>query len=191
MVTVEGVEETSPVTVAARTSAVTSAAEVSRPGKVARVEYFHDGNAPSANSMSPTAFAVTVDQRGWVLLVRRVDCGNWELPGGKIELGESADAAAVREVAEEAGMVISIDRLAGVYSDPGHVMVYPDTGEVRQQLAVCFHATPLHGVPRPDGEETSAAAWVDPRDLASLPIHPSIRPRIEHALIAPFDPHFG
>jgi hypothetical protein len=31
--------------------------------------------------------------------------------------------------------------LSGVYTDPGHVMVYPD-GEVRQQFSLCLHATP-------------------------------------------------
>jgi 8-oxo-dGTP pyrophosphatase MutT (NUDIX family) len=36
-----------------------------------------------------------------VLLVRRRDSGNWEPPGGRVELGESATAAAEREVAEE------------------------------------------------------------------------------------------
>ncbi|MFZ2119232.1 MAG: NUDIX domain-containing protein, partial [Pseudonocardiaceae bacterium] len=41
---------------------------------------------------------------GRVLLVRRADDGYWELPGGRVEVGESASAAVVREVAEEAGV---------------------------------------------------------------------------------------
>lgn len=141
--------------------------------------------------MAPTAFAVVRDHRGWVLLVRRSDNGNWELPGGRIELGESAVTATVREVAEEAGVEIAVHGLAGVYSDPGHLMHYPDDGEVRQQFAVCFHATPLSGAPTPDHHETSDAAWVDPMVLPSLPVHPSMRLRIDHALADPSRAHLG
>jgi ADP-ribose pyrophosphatase YjhB (NUDIX family) len=169
----------------------TSSAAIPADGRARRREYYHDAHAPAANSMTPTAFAVTRDHRGWVLLVRRADNGNWELPGGRIELGESAAAATVREVAEESGVEIAIDGLAGVYSDPEHLMHYPDDGEVRQQFAVCFYATPLDGSPTPDGHETSDAAWMDPSLLAGLPIHPAMRLRIEHALGDPGRAHLG
>ena len=48
--------------------------------------------------MTPTAFAAVCDDHGRVLLVRRGDSGNWELPGGRVELGETATTAAEREV---------------------------------------------------------------------------------------------
>jgi ADP-ribose pyrophosphatase YjhB (NUDIX family) len=122
-------------------------------------------------------------------LVRRCDNGNWELPGGRVEFGESAEEAAIREVAEECGLLVAPTRLAGVYSDPEHVMVYPDSAEVRQQFAVCFHADFLSGTPRPDRVETSDAAWIDPRRLSELAIHPSIRLRINDAVTDPDNPH--
>ncbi|MGQ0483164.1 MAG: CBS domain-containing protein [Pseudonocardia sp.] len=150
-----------------------------------RREFYHDTHAPLPNSITPTAFALARDSRGRVLLVRRSDNGNWELPGGRIELGESAVAATVREVAEESGVVVALTGLAGVYSDPGHVMAYPDTGEVRQQFALCFHATPVSGTPHPDHDETSEAAWVEPGRVPDLPIHPSMRQRIRHGLLEP------
>ena len=102
---------------------------------MSRQEYYHDAEAPPANSMTPTAFAAVRDDQGRVLLVRRRDSGNWELPGGRVELGESVTTAAEREVVEESGVAIKVTRLAGVYTDPGHVMVYPATGEARQQFA--------------------------------------------------------
>jgi len=83
-----------------------------------RNEYYHDVDAPAANSVTPTAFAVARDDAGWVLLVRRADTGLWELPGGRVELGESATVAAEREVAEESGVTVKVTRLAGVYTDP-------------------------------------------------------------------------
>ena len=160
------------------------------PARAGRREYYHDAESPPANSMSPTAFVVARNRYGDVLLVRRADSGNWELPGGRVELGESARIAAVREVAEESGVTVEVTGLAGVYTDPGHVMFYPDTGEARQQFAVCFFACPIAGRPRPDGDETSEAAWVPPGRLPHLPMHPSIRMRIIDALTEPAQPHF-
>ena len=55
---------------------------------VTRQEYFHDDDAPPANSMTPTAFAAVRDDHGRVLLVRRRDSGDRELPGGRVELGK-------------------------------------------------------------------------------------------------------
>lgn len=158
---------------------------------VARLEYYHDDSAPPANSMTPTAFAAVRDDQGRILLVRRGDSGNWELPGGRVELGETAVTAAEREVVEESGVTIKVTRLAGIYTDPGHVMVYPATGEARQQFAVCFHALPVDGQPHPDHDETCEAAWIDPTRLDELPIHPSMRLRIAQALNEPDTPHIG
>ncbi|MGI8312850.1 NUDIX hydrolase [Saccharopolyspora hattusasensis] len=151
-------------------------------------EYYHDPNAPVANSLAPTSFAVARDLHRRVLLVQRIDTRNWELPGGKVNVGESALDAVVREVEEEAGVLVTVTGLAGVYTDPGHVMVY-SSGEVRQQFAVCFHATPLRGEPRPDHKETINAAWTETDALDDLPIHPSMRLRLMHALAQPAQVH--
>lgn len=152
-----------------------------------RREYYHDEDAPRPNSMSPTAFAAVRDGEGRLLMVRRADTGNGELPGGRVELGESAAAAVQREVAEESGVTIMVTQLSGVYTDPGHIMVYPDTGEVRQQFAVCFHADRLDGRPRPDHDETCEAAWIEQSQLDALPVHPSMLLRIHDALAQPGD----
>jgi 8-oxo-dGTP pyrophosphatase MutT (NUDIX family) len=116
-----------------------------------RTEYYHDPRAPQPNSLKPTAFAAVRDATGRLLLVRRSDTLNWELPGGKVDLGESAVQAVMREVFEESGVHIRVLGLSGVYTDPGHIMVYT-SGEVRQQFALCFHALPLSGQPRPRRE---------------------------------------
>lgn len=119
------------------------------------------------------------DGGGALLLVRRADKLNWELPGGKVEFGESAEWAVVREVEEESGVRIRVLGLSGVYTDPGHVMVYL-SGEVRQRFAL-----PLSGTPRPDQDETIGAGWFSAADLAGLDIHPTVRLRIGHALDEP------
>ncbi len=68
----------------------------------------------------PAAFAAVRNSAGELLLVRRIDDGNWELPGGRIEVGEFARQSVVREVAEESGISIECTGLTGVDSDPTH-----------------------------------------------------------------------
>ncbi|WMW66463.1 NUDIX hydrolase [Nitratidesulfovibrio liaohensis] len=57
--------------------------------------------------------------RGIVLIRRRNEPPGWALPGGFIDYGESAEAAAVREAREETGLDVELTGLVGVYSDPG------------------------------------------------------------------------
>jgi 8-oxo-dGTP diphosphatase len=64
------------------------------------------------------AAAHTHDDR-W-LLIRRSDSGEWALPGGTLEWGETLHTALRRELSEEAGVDdLQVGRLIGVYSEPG------------------------------------------------------------------------
>lgn len=65
-----------------------------------------------------------------VLLTRRRDNGQWCLPGGRVDAGESVAEAVVREVLEETGLHVRVRRLTGVYSDPNQLIVYPDGNRV-------------------------------------------------------------
>ncbi len=63
------------------------------------------------------AAAQTEDGR-W-LLIRRHDTGQWALPGGTLEWGETLRQGIVRELAEEAGVdQVKLGNVLGVYSDP-------------------------------------------------------------------------
>jgi len=55
-----------------------------------------------------------------VALVKRTSPRAWELPGGALEAGETWAAAAVREVAEETGLEVQIERLLGWYARTGY-----------------------------------------------------------------------
>ena len=160
-----------------------------RPG--ARREYYHQPDAPAASWVAPCAFAAARDVTGRLLLVRRCDTGDWELPGGHVDPGESASDAAVRETAEESGVTVDITGLAGIYTDPGHVITDPRTGRVRQPFAVCFHASPLYGSPSGDQVETSEARWFTIGDIPALPIQLAVRRRIDHALTPGHECHIG
>ena len=61
-------------------------------------------------------FATVVDGTGRVLLVHRTDCDWWCQPGGGMESGETPWEGVVRETLEETGYIVSVERLAGVYS---------------------------------------------------------------------------
>jgi ADP-ribose pyrophosphatase YjhB (NUDIX family) len=152
-----------------------------------RVDYYHDPAAPPANSLVPSVTAAVRDAAGRILLIHKIDNDFWALPGGAMEVGESVADAAVREVQEETGVLVELTGLVGIYTDPGHVMAYDD-GEVRQEFSVCFHARPISGEPRQDGTETKAAKWVDPVDVSTLSIHPSMRRRVDDALTARPEP---
>jgi len=65
--------------------------------------------------------AVVFDETGAVLLIRRKNPpfqGQFALPGGFVEIGETTQAAALRELKEETGLEGSSPLLIGVYSDP-------------------------------------------------------------------------
>jgi 8-oxo-dGTP diphosphatase len=146
-----------------------------------RQVFFHDPAAPVAGLVVPSVFVAVRRDDGRLLLVRRCDSGAWELPGGRVDVGETAVEAAVRETAEEAGVRVVVTGFAGMFTDPGHV-VRASGGEVRQQFALLFRARPVGGVPRGDRRETSEAAWVPVGDLPGLVMEVPVRIWVEHVL---------
>lgn len=148
---------------------------------MARVDYFDDPDAPKVNSVVPAVTAAVLNDEGQILLIHKVDNDLWALPGGGHNAGESITTTVVREVREETGLDIEVERLVGTYTDPRHVMAYDD-GEVRQQFSLCFGARWVGGSPHEDGTETKEVRWVDPADLDQLSIHSAMRQRIDHAL---------
>jgi ADP-ribose pyrophosphatase YjhB (NUDIX family) len=145
-----------------------------------RVDYFHDPSAPRANSLVVGSSAVVADDQGRILLQRRTDSGNWALPGGAMDIGETLAESAVREVREETGFDVRVDRIVGIYSDPGHVFAYDD-GEVRQEFSICLACTIVGGELRVSGEST-AVDFFPPAELPGLQMHESIRIRIRDYL---------
>ena len=64
------------------------------------------------------AFGIIFDGEGRVLLCHRRDYDLWNLPGGRVERGEAPWQACIREVEEEVGLQVEIERLSGVYYVP-------------------------------------------------------------------------
>jgi ADP-ribose pyrophosphatase YjhB (NUDIX family) len=117
-----------------------------------------------AIALRASASAVIFDRRGRLLLQQRSDGGQWGLPGGSVEIGESVSEAVRREVREETGLVVAVRRLVGVYSDPAlQVVRYPD-GNVWHYVSLCFECT-VRGGELQTCAETLALEYVSPRRL--------------------------
>lgn len=146
-----------------------------------RIDYYDDPNAPAANSMVPSVNVVIENDAGDILLIERSDNGNWALPGGAIDLGESMSQAGVRETKEETGIDCEILDVVGIYTDPKHIILYTSNGEARQEFSILLRARATGGKPTPSSESTKVH-WVRQSELSSLQMDRTMRRRIEHYL---------
>ena len=116
------------------------------------------------HSRRASADAVLFDAEGRILLQRRADNGAWCLPGGSIEVGETAAASVVREVREESGLIVEPVKLVGLYSDPLQTTHrYPD-GNLVHYVSALFECRVLGGRLR-ESDESTGVGWFDPNDL--------------------------
>lgn len=113
--------------------------------------------------------AALFDDTGRVLVQRRPDGkqhgGLWEFPGGKVEPGETPEVALVRELAEELGIVVAVDKLtvASFATAPGIVLL----------LYACRTWTGT-----PAATDGATLSWVDSVLLGELAMPPVDRPLI-------------
>ena len=96
-----------------------------------------------------------------VLLVRQAEghslAGQWSIPWGFVDSGESPKDAALRETHEEGGITAEIEGLLGVQE-------LPEAG----WLGIVFLCRHVEGVPQPDGRETDSAGYFSLEELDSL-----------------------
>ncbi|MEV7613273.1 NUDIX domain-containing protein [Streptomyces sp. NPDC089799] len=102
---------------------------------------------------SVSVAGIVVRDDGRVLVIRRADNGTWEPPGGVLELHERPEDGVIREVLEETGINVSVERLTGVYKNMS-----------RGVVALVFLCRPISGEERTSSEST-AVEWVTPREV--------------------------
>jgi 8-oxo-dGTP diphosphatase len=108
----------------------------------------------------PAIAAAVIVQDGRLLLIqRRVSEGSlsWQLPAGAVEPGETFAEAAVRETAEETGLVVAAVTTLGE-------RVHPDTGRLIGYVACRLQEGTAHVA---DTDEVQDVAWVVPEELSS------------------------
>ena len=127
---------------------------------------------------SPTLLLVVaaalVAGDGRVLLQRRAEgramAGLWEFPGGKIESGETPEAALARELAEELGIRVDEAALAPA------TFASAANGE-RQMLLLLYLCREWSGEPR--ALDAAELDWVTPLQMRRLPMPPADVPLVE------------
>jgi 8-oxo-dGTP pyrophosphatase MutT (NUDIX family) len=114
----------------------------------------------------PSVAVLPWDERGRLLLVREAHTGLWQTIGGAVEPDESPHEAAVREAAEEAAVLVQLERIRGVVGGPQFRLLYPN-GDLVGYVPTVFDARVVDGTPRADGEETLDVGWFSPPQLAT------------------------
>jgi ADP-ribose pyrophosphatase YjhB (NUDIX family) len=108
------------------------------------------------------ASCVIANDRGELLLQRRVyPEGRWCFPGGLMELGESVEDTARREVFEETALTVGALKLIGVYSGPDH-LCRAANGDEWYVVNAAFAALEWSGTPRVNDAESVELGWFSP-----------------------------
>ncbi|WP_298213702.1 8-oxo-dGTP diphosphatase MutT [Acidocella sp.] len=150
-----------------------------RPGQRLPVKLFsleraaESAPAAPARTVTLVVAAALIDARGRVLLARRPEgkkmAGLWEFPGGKMEPGETPEAALARELREELGLVTDPKDFAPfVFASHAY-----DGFHLLMPLFLCRR---WQGEPR--GREGQKLVWAAPQDLSEYPMPAADRPLI-------------
>ncbi|MCL6668132.1 NUDIX hydrolase [Streptomyces panaciradicis] len=113
----------------------------------------------------PGVSAVVFDGEGRVLLGQRADNYRWALISGIPDPGEQPAAAVVREVEEETGVRVAVERLVSVRSS--RPVTYPN-GDVCQFMDLCFRCRVLGGEARVNDDESLAVGWFSLDELPEM-----------------------
>lgn len=102
---------------------------------------------------SVSVAGIVVRDDGRVLVIKRDDNGHWEAPGGVLELDESFESGVQREVWEETGLGVTVQRLTGVYKNLRHGIV-----------ALVYRCAPTSGEPHAT-EEAREIRWMTKEEV--------------------------
>ena len=108
-------------------------------------------------------------EAGQVLLVKRGHpplLGDWSIPGGVLEIGETVREAAVREAREETGLIVAPEELLGVFD---RVLRDPD-GRIRYHYVLVDFLCRRVGGELKAGGDADEVRWFAPEEISKLPL---------------------
>jgi len=117
---------------------------------------------------------LVLDAQNRLLMMKRSDSGDWGVPGGAMELGETTEETARRELFEETGLEVNELTLFGVFSGKELYYCYP-SGEEVYNVSVVFLTRNIQGtVSFVDGEHCEYKYF----ELEKLPgnVSPPVKP---------------
>jgi ADP-ribose pyrophosphatase YjhB (NUDIX family) len=97
--------------------------------------------------------------------------GRWSVPGGMIELGETLQDAVKRELREECGIGIEVERVSDVES----AIYYDEDKRVHFHYVVTYMIAYYTGGELRPGRDELDARWVERQELDGLDMHPAVR----------------
>jgi len=122
------------------------------------------------------AAAVIADQDGRILLVRKRNTAFFMQPGGKLDPGETATAALVREINEELGCSVAETEFLGIFSAPA-------ANEPSRVVEAALFLATIQGNIRP-GAEIEEVLWVQPSQPGDRPLAPLTRDHVLRFMLA-------
>ena len=125
--------------------------------------------------------AVVFDDSGRVLLVKRRHeplAGQWSLPGGKLELGETLEAGTAREIREETGLDVDVGPAVEVFDR----ILLDDEGAVRYHFVLVDYLCQHRGGTPRASSDVEDVAWAGPEDLAGYRVTEKVRDVVAKAV---------
>ncbi|MDO8593182.1 MAG: nucleotide exchange factor GrpE [bacterium] len=125
----------------------------------------------------PVVGAIIYNDQGEILLGKSPKWrGHWQMPGGKVELGETMSQALKREIFEETGLEISDFKLNGVQD-----CVYPELFEKKVHFIFIDYSAKLAGGElKPDDRENDELIWIKPEEaLQKIKLNPYTKAAVE------------
>ncbi len=115
----------------------------------------------------PSVTIINFDDEGRLLLVHNRDSGQWVLPGGAIEPGETPADAAAREMWEETGLVVELMSIHGVYGGPDYIIEYSN-GDRTSYVTIVFKSRTVGGEPGPKDDECVEVGYFSRDEISNL-----------------------
>nr|WP_312667445.1 NUDIX hydrolase [Tissierella praeacuta] len=110
------------------------------------------------------AGVIIINAKEEILLQHRMDNDLWAVPGGAVELGETVEETATREVFEETGLKVGNLKLLGIYSGEDTYYKYPNGDEV-YWITIAFISNEFEGELRPDNYESKECKFFSVDEL--------------------------